>query len=123
LRRLQGWRLDHAEELGTAGPVDARNPATGASAEKGHETGPVTPAGEAPAAPAQTVFRPEAAAPQVGGGSSSCNADFRGHEVDRRDDPSAIDRELARRGAEGPLEHPSKPPPAGRAYGLPVLSQ
>jgi hypothetical protein len=88
LRRLQAWRLENGAELGMQAPADAPT-------EKAPETGPGTHSEEAPAGPAETVSRTEAAAPQVAGVSRSCNEDFEGDRSGRTDGPSGTDRTIA----------------------------
>jgi hypothetical protein len=103
LRRLQEWRLKHGEELGMQAPADT-------ATEKAPETGPETPPEEAPAGSGEAVSRTEAAAPEVVGGSSSCDEVFGDDGAARRVSPGLIEPAIAR-GTTAHGAAPQKPPP------------
>jgi hypothetical protein len=111
LRRLQEWRLKYGEELSVAVPADTSGSAPGTVNETAPGTSPETPPGEAPAGPQETVSRTEAAAPQVAGGSSSCNEDFGEGVRARQDGSSPIAVAIARPTAEDRPGALNKPPP------------
>jgi hypothetical protein len=112
LRRLQEWRLKHGAELDIQTPACAPGPAIGNAADTAPETGAETLPAEAPNGPDQTVSRTEAAAPEVAGGSSSCNEFFEDDGTARRSGDSPIESEIAR-GAAEQHQTPLKRPPPG----------
>jgi hypothetical protein len=111
LRRLQEWRLKHGAELGMQAPADASGPATAAGADIAPKTEAETPPAEAPAGPRETVSRTEAAAPQVGGQSSSCNANSRTDPAVGRDGVRPFGLVITERAAETRPDALEKPPP------------